>query len=63
MTGHSGARVDRSGTYTAAELVDEVERERLFALAAHVYGGFADYRELTDQIGRRIPVMRLHETD
>ena len=56
------ARGDRSGTYTAAEVTDETERERLFALAAHVYGGFADYRELTDRIGRRIPIMRLHQT-
>jgi deazaflavin-dependent oxidoreductase (nitroreductase family) len=57
------ARGDRSGTYTAVEVIDEPERERLFALADHVYGGFADYRELTDQIGRRIPIMRLHQTD
>ena len=57
------ARGDRSGTYTAMEVTDEAEHERLFALADKVYGGFADYRELTDQMGRRIPVMRLRETD
>ena len=57
------ARGDRHGTYAAAEVTDEPERERLFALAEHVYAGFADYRELTDQIGRRIPIMRLHQTD
>jgi deazaflavin-dependent oxidoreductase (nitroreductase family) len=56
-------RGDRHGTYAATEVTDEPERERLFALAAHVYGGFADYRELTDQIGRRIPIMRLRPTD
>ncbi|HUY59451.1 MAG TPA: nitroreductase family deazaflavin-dependent oxidoreductase [Solirubrobacteraceae bacterium] len=57
------ARGDRSGTYTATEVTDEPEREHLFGLAAQVYRGFADYREMTDQIGRRIPIMRLRETD
>lgn len=56
------ARGDRNGTYVAAEVTDELERERLFALADHVYEGFSDYRELTDQIGRRIPIMRLHQS-
>ena len=50
----------RSGRYRAVE-VDEVdERERLFALVDRVYGGYADYRERASQIGRRIPIMRLH---
>jgi deazaflavin-dependent oxidoreductase (nitroreductase family) len=52
-------RGGRSGDYVAAEVTDEAERERLFALGHHVYPGFAQYRVRTAQIGRRIPIMRL----
>jgi deazaflavin-dependent oxidoreductase (nitroreductase family) len=52
-------RSGRQGDYRAAEVDDDAERDRLFALADRVYGGYADYRERTARIGRRIPVMRL----
>lgn len=45
--------------FTAAEVLDEAERERLFTLACRVYPGYADYRARTDAIGRRIPILRL----
>jgi deazaflavin-dependent oxidoreductase (nitroreductase family) len=57
------AQGDRGGTYVASEVMGEHERERLLKLAERVYGGFADYRELTAKIGRRIPIMRLRQTD
>jgi len=53
----------RSGSYTAVEVNDDAERTRLFALGEHVYGGFADYRQTTAAIGRRIPIMRLRPLD
>jgi deazaflavin-dependent oxidoreductase (nitroreductase family) len=52
-------RGGRGGDYRAEEVTDEVERERLFALAHHVYSGYAQYRVRTAQVGRRIPIMRL----
>jgi deazaflavin-dependent oxidoreductase (nitroreductase family) len=45
--------------FTAAIVEDEDERARLFALADKVYPGYADYRERTAKVGRRIPVLRL----
>jgi deazaflavin-dependent oxidoreductase (nitroreductase family) len=45
--------------FVAAEVTDPADYERLFALAANVFGGYADYRAKTDAIGRRIPVFRL----
>jgi deazaflavin-dependent oxidoreductase (nitroreductase family) len=45
--------------YTAVEVWDEAERTRLFALADLLYKGYADYREATAAVGRRIPIMRL----
>jgi deazaflavin-dependent oxidoreductase (nitroreductase family) len=53
------ARSGHTGRYRAAEVEDEAERERLFGLADRIYGGYADYRERTAKIGRRIPIMRL----
>jgi deazaflavin-dependent oxidoreductase (nitroreductase family) len=50
----------RSGRYRAVEVDEDDERERLFALVDRVYAGYADYRERTSGIGRRIPIMRLH---
>lgn len=52
-------RGGRAGDYLAAEVTDEQQRERLFALGHHVYAGFAQYRVRTAQFGRRIPIMRL----
>jgi deazaflavin-dependent oxidoreductase (nitroreductase family) len=45
--------------FTATEVVDESEYERLFALASMVFSGYADYRARTDTVGRHIPVLRL----
>ncbi len=45
--------------FTASEVTDDGEYERLFALAERVYGGFTDYRARTAAAGRRIPVLRL----
>lgn len=55
-------RAGRTGTYTATEVTDEAERERLFARGVAVHRGYADYRRRTDRIGRRIPIMRLRPT-
>lgn len=49
----------RRGRYRATEVTDPEEHERLFALATRVYAGYADYRERTAGIGRRIPILRL----
>jgi deazaflavin-dependent oxidoreductase (nitroreductase family) len=62
LKAHPDATLERSGRagrYRAAEVDDEAERERLFGLADKIYGGYADYRERTAKIGRRIPIMRL----
>jgi len=45
--------------FTAAEVDDPDEIERLYALAIRIYPGYADYRVRTAAIGRRIPVLRL----
>lgn len=45
--------------FLATEVTDPDEYERLFGLAVRVYAGYADYRERTAAIGRRIPVLRL----
>jgi deazaflavin-dependent oxidoreductase (nitroreductase family) len=52
-------RSGATGRYEAEEVHDEAERERLFAQADKVYSGYADYREMTAAVGRRIPIMRL----
>jgi len=52
-------RGGRRARYIAEEILDEGQRQHLFALADLVYAGFADYREETAASGRRIPVMRL----
>lgn len=56
-------RAGRAGRYIAAEVDEEPERQRLFELADLVYPGYADYRERTAAIGRRIPIMRLRLQD
>jgi deazaflavin-dependent oxidoreductase (nitroreductase family) len=56
------ARLESGGRlalYTATEVEDEAERERLFGLADRIYSGYADYRVRADAVGRRIPIMRL----
>ncbi|MFN8193360.1 MAG: nitroreductase/quinone reductase family protein [Nocardioidaceae bacterium] len=45
--------------FQAAEVTDPADYERLFGLAVRMYAGYADYRERTAAIGRRIPVLRL----
>ena len=45
--------------FTAAEVTDADEYERLFALAKKVYIGYDDYRDKTAPAGRQIPVFRL----
>jgi deazaflavin-dependent oxidoreductase (nitroreductase family) len=62
LKAHPGATLERSGrggNYRAVEVDDDAERDRLFGLADRIYGGYADYRERTAKIGRRIPIMRL----
>ncbi len=48
--------------FRAAVVEDPKEYERLFALAVRLYPGFADYRDRTALVGRRIPVLRLTRT-
>lgn len=45
--------------FTATEVTDADEYDRLFALAERVYAGYHDYRVRTASIGRRIPLFRL----
>jgi deazaflavin-dependent oxidoreductase (nitroreductase family) len=52
-------RGGRSGDYVATEVEDDAERARLFAKADQVYAGYADYRDRTAAVGRRIPILRL----
>lgn len=62
LVAHPKAQLERGGVsapYTASEVSDEAERERLYGLATKVYAGYADYKVMTDAIGRRIPIMRL----
>ncbi len=45
--------------FVASEVTDPQECTRLFALAERVYAGYADYRDKTAAVGRRIPIIRL----
>jgi deazaflavin-dependent oxidoreductase (nitroreductase family) len=45
--------------FTADEVTDPAQIDRLFELGIRVYPGYGDYRRRTAAIGRRIPVMRL----
>lgn len=45
--------------FSAAEVQDEAERDRLWELADRVYPGYADYRVRAGKVGRTIPVFRL----
>ncbi|CUR57853.1 conserved hypothetical protein [metagenome] len=58
LTAHPAARLN-GHAFTAAEVTDDAEYERLFGLAVRVYPGFSDYRERTRRTGRHIPVFRL----
>ena len=57
------ARANHSGSYSASEVTDTAERERLLARSVHVHRGYADYMQRTARIGRRIPIMRLRPID
>lgn len=45
-------------SFTAREVTDAAEYDRLFGVAERYYGGYADYRIRTARIGRRIPILR-----
>lgn len=45
--------------FTASEVLDDDDYERLFGLAEKVYGGYAQYRSTAEAAGRRIPLFRL----
>jgi deazaflavin-dependent oxidoreductase (nitroreductase family) len=47
----------RSGTYTASEITDRGERDRVWDLALDQYAGYADYEASASD--RTIPVVRL----
>ena len=46
-----------SGAYTATEVTDPTERDRMWALALDQYAGYADYEKLAED--RTIPLIRL----
>ena len=50
----------RSGTYSAAEITDPVERDRAWELALDMYAGYGDYEGRAGD--RRIPLVRLERT-
>ncbi|KWX65536.1 nitroreductase/quinone reductase family protein [Mycobacterium sp. NAZ190054] len=45
--------------FTAQQVTDPDEYRRLYELAERVYAGYADYREMTADTGRQIPIFRL----
>lgn len=45
--------------FTAVQVTDADEYERLYELAKRVYAGYGDYREKTAGSGRQIPIFRL----
>jgi deazaflavin-dependent oxidoreductase (nitroreductase family) len=50
----------KSGTYSAAEITDPVERDRAWELALDMYAGYGDYEGRAGD--RRIPLVRLERT-
>lgn len=50
----------KSGTYSAAEITDPVERDRAWDLALDMYAGYGDYEGRAGD--RRIPLVRLERT-
>ncbi len=62
LRAHPDAELERGGIkarYTATQVEDEPEHQRLFGLATKVYSGYADYKLRTDAVGRKIPIFRL----
>jgi deazaflavin-dependent oxidoreductase (nitroreductase family) len=58
LVAHPDCALDGS-PFTAAEVTDPDDHERLYGLAERLYGGFGDYQERAAATGRRIPVLRL----
>jgi deazaflavin-dependent oxidoreductase (nitroreductase family) len=50
----------KSGTYSAAEITDPLERDRAWDLALDMYAGYGDYEGRAGD--RRIPLVRLERT-
>jgi deazaflavin-dependent oxidoreductase (nitroreductase family) len=50
----------KSGTYSAAEITDPVERDGAWELALDMYAGYGDYEGRAGD--RRIPLVRLERT-
>jgi deazaflavin-dependent oxidoreductase (nitroreductase family) len=66
LTARPEALLQRGGVrarYLAREETDPAEQARLFDLAISVAPVYANYRERTDAIGRRIPILRLTPAD
>lgn len=62
LKAHPRARVSVDGVtreVEALEVTDPAERERLYEQASRAVIVFPAYKKRTDQIGRRIPIMRL----
>lgn len=62
LKAHPGARVTVDGVtrdVQAAEVTDPVQRERLFEQAGRAVIVFPAYRRRADEVGRRIPIVRL----
>lgn len=45
--------------FTATQVTEDDEYQRLYELAENVYAGYGDYREKTADAGRQIPIFRL----
>jgi deazaflavin-dependent oxidoreductase (nitroreductase family) len=62
LRAHPEAVLQRAGVrarYRASEVTDPAECARLYDLAISVAPVYANYRERTERIGRRIPILRL----
>ncbi len=46
-------------SFSASQVNDADEYERLYELAERIYAGYGDYRAKTAPIGREIPIFRL----
>ena len=46
-------------SFSASQVSDADEYERLYELAERIYAGYADYRAKTAPTGREIPIFRL----
>lgn len=66
LKAHPRARVTVDGLsrdVQAEEVTDSAERERLFDQASRAVMVFSAYRRRTDQIGRRIPIIRVRPVE